>query len=288
MLVLASGPAGAQTAACEDPGRLTFSIAAKGKPQANLKRYLPLLDYLALRTGKPVDIFIPRSDAAPLEALGDWAHLGVMSADAYVDGRAQNPAIEAFATLARGPGHLQTEAPGYQAVLISKKGGPIKKLKAAKGAVLGLADGQGLMAYHVPNVAFTKLVDAKLESHFSKIVYTGGHDKSTRAVMEGTVDVAFVAAKDFDRMVDKGDVLLRDVTVLWRSPPVAEGPFVYRTGLCAELKAVIADSFLTLHSDFDARHFLEGLKSARMLPVGDSDYQIIRDLRAAKLASEAE
>ncbi len=288
MLMLASDPAAALTAACEDPERLRFSIAAKGKPQQNLKLYLPLLDYLALRTGKPVDIFLPRSDASPLDALGDWAHLAVLSADAYVDGRVQDPAIEPFATLARGPGHLQTEAPGYQTVLISKTGGRIKKLKAAKGAALGLADGKSLLGYRVPNVVFTRLVGAELESHFSKIVYTGGHDKSTRAVLDGSVDVAFVAAKNFDRMVDKGEVLLEDVTVLWRSPPLPEGPFVYRAGLCADLKAAIADSFLTLHSDFDARHFLENLKSARMLPVGDADYQIIRDLRAAKLESDAD
>lgn len=288
VLVLACGPALAQTAACEDPERLRFSIAGKGEPRESLELYLPLLDYLAERTGKPVDIFIPGSDAPPLAALEDWIHLAVLSANAYVEGRAQNPAIEPFATLARGPGHLQSEAPGYEAVLISKADGPIKRLKAAKGAVVGLADKKGLLGYRVPNVVFTKLVGAELESHFSKVVYTGGHENSTRAVIDGSVDVAFVAAKSFDRMVDKGEVLLHEVTLLWRSPPVPESAFVFVAGLCTDLKATIADSFLTIHTDLGARHFLEGIKSTRLLPVGDADYQIIRDLHAAKLELEAE
>ncbi len=280
-VALATGPAAAQSAACEDPAALRFSLAAKGKPAQQIRLYLPVLDLLAAETGKPVDIFIPGSDPSAVEALGGWAHLAALSVETYLEARAANPAVTPFAAPARPAGNLQTEAPGPEVVLISLKRSGIKKLKGAQGAVVGLADRESVLGYHVPRVVFTKQVGADLESYFSEVVYTGSHGDSAKAVMGGRVDVAFVAARKLDQMIDKQELLLEDINLLWRSPPLPAAPLVFDAGLCEALKQTIAETFLTLHTRFEVRQFLESFKSPRMLPVTDADYQIIRDLRAA-------
>jgi phosphonate transport system substrate-binding protein len=83
-------------------------------------------------------------------------------------------------------------------------------------------------------------------------------------------------------MVDNEMVLLDDFKVLWRSPAIPADPIVYRAGLCEELKKQIADAFLSLHSQHQARGFLKKHKAGRMMTVSDADYRILREVRAAK------
>ncbi|MDH3476584.1 MAG: phosphate/phosphite/phosphonate ABC transporter substrate-binding protein [Rhodospirillales bacterium] len=283
-LALWSGAARAQSASCENPEVLRISIAVQGNPQKQLGLYMPVLDFLSERSGKPVEIFIPRSYGSAVEALRrGWVQVGALSAGAYVKARSEDAGVEPFATNALKPGYLQPEGPGYQVVLISKIDSEIKRLESAKGAVAGLRDQESAAGYHVPRIVFGKLVGQDLESYFSQVLYTGADDLSTMAVFEGKVDVAFVTSTGFDRMVRQEMVRLEDFNVLWRSPPLPENPFVYRAALCEDLKRIIADTFLTLHTQFQARHFLDSFKASRMVPVSDLDYQILRDLRGARI-----
>jgi phosphonate transport system substrate-binding protein len=279
-----SGAALAQSATCETPAVLRVSIAAQGNPQEQLGLYMPVLDFLSERSGKPVEVFIPRSYGSAVEALRrGWVQVAALSAAAYVKARSEEAGIEPFATNALKPGYLQPEGPGYQVVLISKIDSEITRLESAKGAVAGLRDQESAAGYHVPRIDFGKLVGQDLESYFSQVLYTGADDLSTMAVAEGKVDVAFVTSTKFDRMVRQNMVRLEDFNVLWRSPPLPENPFVYRAALCEDLKRTIADTFLTLHTQFQARHFLDSFKASRMVPVSDLDYQILRDLRGARI-----
>lgn len=269
--------------ACEDPPILRFSISAGGNGLERHKQFKPILDFLQERTKKKVEIYIPASYDSTTQGMADgWIDIAAYTASAYMTARASQPGIEPFATYARKSGHLQPEAPGYQLVLIAKKDSRFDKLRATKGAALGLVEQNSLTGDLLPRIAIAGAVSGELEKHFSKVVYTGGNDLSTMAVFEGNLDVAIVASHQFDEMVDNQMVLLEDFTVLWRSPAIPNDPIVYRAGLCEELKKQIADTFLTLHSQYQARGFLKKHKAGRMMPIGDADYQILREVRAAK------
>jgi phosphonate transport system substrate-binding protein len=288
-LLAAGGLAGslaggtALAAECENPEALRFSIIPTEETIQELTLYKPVIDRLAAATGKKVEFYMPTSYASVIEAmLGGWVDIAVHGPNSYVIAHEKDPSIEVFATYAKRPGHLQPEGPGYEAVLVSKKGSGFSDIDSIEGSVLGLTDPASTSGNLVPRVAFTKVIGESLEDHFSKVVYTGGHDLSTMAVFEGKVDVAFVASHRFDNVVDRGLVSMEDFNVLWRSPPIPQDPFTYRGTLCEDLKRKISDTFLELHTVAEAKDFLENVKSNRFVPMTDADYDIVRELRAAK------
>ncbi len=272
-----------QAAECENPDTLRFSMIPSEESVQELTLYKPVIDYLAEVTGKEIEFYMPTSYASVVEAMiGGWVDISVQGANSYVIAHEKDPSIQVFATYAKRPGHLQPEGPGYEAVLISRKGGKFNAIDTLENSVLGLGDPASTSGNLVPRVAFTKVLGEKLDDHFSKVVYTGGHDLTTMAVYEGKVDAGFVASHRFDNVVDRGMVKLEDFNVLWRSPPIPQDPFTYRGTLCDDLKEKIRHTFLTLHEKPEMKQFLDNVNSNRFVAMTDADYDIVRELREAK------
>src|SRR5690606_38765133 len=183
----------------------------------------------------------------------------------------------------KAKGTFQEEGPGYHAVLIARSDSKFKDISSLKGAVVALADPASTSGNLMPRVEFAKEIGGgELEDYFSRVVYSGSHDKSAVAVAEGKADVAFVATHRLDNVLDRGLAKAEDFTVLWKSRLVPQDPFTYRGSLCEDLKAKIRDTFLNLHNEPDAKKFLENLSSVKFVPMKSEDYDLIRDLRAAQ------
>lgn len=270
-------------AQCENPDALTFAMVPTEETVAELELYKPVTDRMAALTGKKIQFFMPTSYASVVEALlGGFVDVAVLGPYTYVIANSKDPNIEVFATYAKRPGHLQEEGPGYKAALVSKKGSKFTSIESLKGATIGLTDPGSTSGNLVPRVVFTKVIGQPLEDYFSKVVYTGSHELSTVAVHQGKVDAAFVATHRFDNVVNKGEVKLADYNVLWSSPAIPQDPFVYRNSLCDEVKAKIADTFLGLKDEMQAKKFLDNVKSNTFVKMTSSDYDVIRDLKKAK------
>ncbi len=121
-----------------------------------------------------------------------------------------------------------------------------------------------------------------LDKYFGKVAYTGSHELSTVAVVQGKVDAAFVASHRFDNVVDKGEASLEGVNILWKSAPIPQDPFVYRNTLCDDIKKNIAETFLGLKNAPGMKNFLDNVKSNTFVKMTSKDYNIIRDLKKAK------
>jgi phosphonate transport system substrate-binding protein len=274
---------GGAFAECENPDTLTFSIIPTEETIQELTIYKPVIDYLAEKTGKKIEFYMPTSYATVVEAMiGKWVDVAVHGPYSYVIANSKDPDIQVFATYAKKPGHLQEEGPGYKAALITKKDSKFTSIESLKGATIGLTDPASTSGNLVPRVVFTKEIKTSLEKYFSKVIYTGGHDLSTMAVYEGKVDAAFVATHRFDNVIDRGMVKLEDFNYLWFSPAIPQDPFTYRESLCPELKKNIQETFLTLHEQPAAAAFLENVKSNKFVKMTSADYDVIRDLKKAK------
>jgi phosphonate transport system substrate-binding protein len=280
---LTSGLAAAEKK-CEDPKALRFSIIPTEETIQELTLYKPVIDLLAKNTGKKIEFYMPTSYASVIEAmLGNWVDVAVHGPNSYVIGNEKSKNIEVFATYAKLKGHYQEEAPGYRAVLISKKGSKFSDIKALKGSVVALADPASTSGNLMPRVEFAKEIgNAELESYFGKVVYSGSHDKSAIAVHEGKADVAFVATHRLDNVINRGMAKADEFQVLWKSRLIPQDPFTYRGTLCDDLKKKIRDTFLNLHSMEAGKKYLANVKSAKFVAMSSADYDIIRDLRAAK------
>lgn len=276
-------PTPAYAAECENPDALTFAMIPTEESVAELELYKPVTDRMAKLTGKKIQFFMPTSYASVVEGLlSHFVDVAVLGPYTYVIANSKDPSVEVFATYAKKPGHLQEEGPGYRGVLISKKGSKFTTIESLKGSVLGLTDPGSTSGNLMPRVVFSKVIGEDLDKYFGKVAYTGSHELSAVAVMQGKVDVAFVASHRFDNVVEKGETSVDGVNVLWKSDPIPQDPFVYRNTLCDDIKKNIAATFLGLKDAPEAKKFLANVKSNTFVAMSSKDYDIIRDLKKAK------
>lgn len=274
----------AQAAECEDPNELTFAIVPTEETVAELQLYQPVTKRLAKETGKKIEFFMPTSYASVVEGLlSKFIDVAVLGPYSYVIASSKDPSIEVFATYAKKPGHMQEEGPGYKAALITKKGSKFTDIDSLKGTTLGLVDPGSTSGNLFPRVVFAPKVGGDLDKYFGKVVYTGSHELSSVAVGKGKVDAAFVATHRFDNVVNKGEIKLDDVNILWMSPAIPQDPFVYRNTLCKDLKDKIKATFLGLSKDDPGeKKFLDNVKSNKFVEMTSADYDVIRELKKAK------
>lgn len=274
---------------CENPDALVFSIIPTEETTQELDIYDPLLATLREKTGKSVEFFMPTSYASVIEAMiNGWVHIGVHGPNSYVLARKKDPTLEVFATYTKQKGHFQEEGPGYRAVLISRADSKFQDIPSMEGTIMGLADPASTSGNLLPRMEFGKEIGTgpELEKFFAKVVYTGGHDQSALAVLEGRVDEAFVATHRLDNVIDRGLAKPEDFTVVWESEVVPQDPMVYRGTLCDDLKGQIRDAFLTLHENPASQPFFDGINSSKFVPMADADYDLIKRLVEAERAAE--
>ena len=268
---------------CENPDELTFAMIPTEESVAELELYKPVTDRMKKLTGKKIQFFMPTSYASVVEGLlSRFVDVAVLGPYTYVIANSKDPTVEVFATYAKRPGHMQEEGPGYRGVLISKKGSKYTSIDSLKGSLVGLTDPGSTSGNLMPRVAFTRVIGMDLEKFFGKVVYTGSHELSTVAVVQGKVDAAFVASHRFDNVVNKGEATLEGVNILWQSDPIPQDPFVYRNTLCGDIKAKIRETFLDLKGKPGSKTFLDNVKSNTFVEMNSDDYNIIRDLKKAK------
>ena len=265
---------------CEDPKVLRFSLVPTQDSVRELTYYKPIIDQLSKNTGKKIEFYMPTSYSSVVEALlGKWVDVAVLGPESYVIAKEKEPSVEVFATYSRLKDGVQEAGPGYKAVLITKKGSKYSDVASLKGAVVALVDPASTSGGLVPEMVFPKQTNTPpLKNYFSKVVYSGGHDLSSIAVAEGKVDGAFVATHRFMETVNAGKVKLDDFNYLWYSPLLPQDPFVYRNTLCDDLKQKITATFLNVDQTDDGRKYLANVKSEKVVPMKDSDYNVIREV----------
>lgn len=275
---------GAYAEQCRNPEQLRFSIIPTEESSFELDLYKPILVKLKQNTGKKIEFYMPTSYASVAEALmGGFVDIAVLGPYGYITVKEKEPSITVFATYAKKKGYMQNEGPGYQSVLITKKGSKFTTEKSLKGTTVGHADPGSTSGDLIPRIVWAEQhMKTDADNFWKRIVYTGGHDLTTLAVFNGKVDAGFVATHRFDNVVSKGQVKLEDFNILWRSPSVPQDPFVFSGKLCKDIQQNITKTFLELGNDPGAAKFLANLKSSKFVAMTDKDYDVIRTLAVAK------
>ncbi len=274
-------PALALAQACENPKVLRLSMIPTQESVRELTLYKPVIDLLSKNTGKKIEFYMPTSYASVVEALlGKWVDVAVLGPESYVIARNQGAAVDVFATYSKKQDGVQEAGPGYKSMLITKKGSRFTTIDSTKGSVMLLVDPASTSGGLIPEAQFgAKVIKTPLKQYFSRVAFSGGHDLSTIAVFDGKADVAFVATHRFMNAVasSKGKMKVDDFNILWSSTLLPQDPFVYRSTLCPEVKAQIAQTFLTLDQNAEGKKYLENVDSDRFVEMKDSNYDVIRE-----------
>jgi phosphonate transport system substrate-binding protein len=218
---------------------------------ATITRFKPFAEHMEKKLGVKVEVFTASDYAGIVQALSaGHIHLGRMGGAAYAAGYIDSEGnIEPLVMNVEPNG-----GKGYHSVLIVKADSPYKSLEDLKGKTLAWADPNSTSGYLVPNAS---LRDAGIDpqKHFSRTVFSGGHEQSVLGVLKGNFDSAFTwtspghQAGQFRIMMDRGMLKLEDVRIVWESPLIANPLWAIPTNLPTDMKKDLLDFFVNLAKD---------------------------------------
>lgn len=267
-----------QAATCEMPDRLRFSTIPRGDIRRDIAELQPLLDKLQAALGIPVEVYLPPSYGAVVEALrSGTVQLARLGPASYVSARRADPQLTPFASHANRATAFQSAGAFYQSLLIVRTDSGITDIAALRGKRLALVDPESTSGALVPRRIFARQIGAGLESYFAQVGYSGSHLQSLHRLLAGQVDAAFVGSQNLAWATSADPDAIQRIRVLWRSDAIPTDPFVFRGQLCGPVKEKIRSVFLD-QAGAQTVAALGRLDVVRFVPVSDKDYQTVRDI----------
>ena len=135
----------------------------------------------------------------------------------------------------------------YFAMMYVRADSNIRSIEDMRGRSLAWADPNSTSGYLVPR---SELREAGInpEAYFSRNAFAGGHEQAVVAVLNRQYDAGVTASSDqgeesqgftrgtFRLMVDKGQLNMRDIRIIWRSRPIPGGMIAARADLPQSFK----------------------------------------------------
>ncbi len=147
----------------------------------------------------------------------------------------------------------------YVALMITRKDSGIASIEQMKGHSLAFTDPNSASGYLIPAASLrARGIDLADGKYFSRVGFSGGHEQGMIAVLNRQYDACVVwssglgeEASGFTRgvprvMVDKGMLKMADISIIWRSAKVPNGPWTVRSALPVELKQAFRAFMLDL------------------------------------------
>src|SRR5205823_7414774 len=164
-------------------------------------QYEPFASYLQTALARPVETFVATDYAGVVEAMApdklDVAYFGGLTY-AQAEQRAEiTPIVTEI--------DRETTTPKYYSAIIVKADSPIKTTADIKGKKFAFGDIASTSGSLYPRVMLDRAGITSFDDA-QKFVYTGGHDATTLAVVNGSVDAGGVEKRIMQRLVDAGTV----------------------------------------------------------------------------------
>lgn len=264
------------------PDRLVFAAVPTEDQEVISRRYDMFLEYLEERVGIPVDIFFPTSYTATIEAFrGGNADIARFGPFAYIlaNERANS---EMFAVAAR-PGLPTT----YYAAFITLDDSGIEDVQDLRGRSWAFVDPASASGHLFPRAELVNALgisNDEIESFFGAVNFSGSHQASVSAVLNGDVDAAAISSGGGFRSLEgplSGHPNASRVVVFHRTGDIPGTGYALRGELPADLRAAIRGAFYDAVNYPELADFFDEVGAAGYLRQSDSDYDIIRQTAAA-------
>ena len=194
--------------------------------------------------GVPTKLFTPADyDGVIQGLLGGTLDFGFLGASAYAKVYLANPeAVDVMLSQQNADGSL-----GYNSIAFARVDSGIKSIEDAKGKIFAFGDPNSTSGYLVPGAELTAKY-GKLEEYFSEVKMSGGHEQTIVGVANGdfAAGVSWAVplgnwedgfdAGAFRKAADAGLVDMSQLTEIWRSAIIPEGPMVVRRALPQDVK----------------------------------------------------
>lgn len=263
--------------------------------QDRLASHECLKTYTEEALGVPVKIFTPADYNGVIQGLLggtiDYAWLGASS---YAKTYLSDPeAVEPVLVKINVDGSY-----AYHSIGFARADSGITSLDDMEGKVFGFGDPNSTSGYLIPSIEIPTYKDGmSMDSgdYFGEVKFTGGHEQTVLAVVNGDVDGGVTWADGLGewedgynsgqlrKMTDNGLLDMNDIVQIWKSKPIPEGPIVLRKALPDDVKATMTALIDGMYdTDKDCAYNISAGESLGFDPITHDAYTSIIEARKLK------
>lgn len=259
---------------------LRVGLIPNQNPEEVEAQYQPLEDYLREEIGREVEISVPATYNAVVEALVsgelDMAYFGGLT---YVQAR-QRADVTPLVTEV----NPYTGTTKYHSLIIAPTDSDINEVEDIEGRDFAFGSVSSTSGSLYPSIMLNKAgIDYRTD--LGEFTYTGGHDTTAQAVANGRVDAGGLEDRIFYDLRDEGVIEEDAVRIVAESEPIEGYPWVVRDDLSEEDKEALANAYL----DMEDSELLDLMRAEGYERVTADDYDYTeKQARALDLISEPE
>ncbi len=254
-----------QAPAEEEPEVLRVGLIPNQNPESVEANYVPFGEYLSEQIGREVELTVPVSYGAVVEAMiNDELDLAYFGGLTYVQARERGDVVPLVTEI-----NPETGDTTYRSVIIVPADSDVQEVSELEGRDFAFGSVSSTSGSLYPAIM---LRDAGIDyrTDLGNFNYTNGHDATAQAVANGQVDGGGLEDRILYRLQDDGVIDEDSVRVIGESDEIQGYPWVIRNALPDDLKQEVAQAFL----DIDDPALLDLLRAEgyERIEAGDYDY----------------
>jgi len=254
-----------QAPAEEEPEVLRVGLIPNQNPESVEANYVPFGEYLSEQIGREVELTVPVSYGAVVEAMiNDELDLAYFGGLTYVQARERGDVVPLVTEI-----NPETGDTTYRSVIIVPSDSDVQEVSELEGRDFAFGSVSSTSGSLYPAIM---LEDAGIDyrTDLGNFNYTNGHDATAQAVANGQVDGGGLEDRILYRLQDEGVIDASSVRVIDESSEIQGYPWVIRNALPDDLKQEVAQAFL----DIDDPALLDLLRAEgyERIEAGDYDY----------------
>lgn len=251
---------------------LRVAVIPWQSPEEQKQKLQPLADYLQKTLQRRVSFQISKDYATAVDLLvNQEVDMAYLAAVTYIKARERNPNIEPLVI----PIDQTTGRPWYTSIIVADTTKDIKSLSDLKGKRFAFVSPSSTSGFLMPMNAFQeKGIDPTRD--FTRIRYSGSHDKAQTDLKTGLVDAIAEDKASFLRSQKAGKLSTTQYKIIWESDPIPSPPIVINTKkfspeVIIKLRQALIDAPVGVVD-------VSGTKSAGYTLGKDSDYEQVRQI----------
>ena len=247
---------------------LTVGIIPSQGDAATRAQYTPMFDYIAAETGFKYEFMIPSSYDELLEAfINKQVDLALFGGVTYVKANDLAGAV---------PLVLRDIDEDFTSVIIVRADHPAKNINDIEGSHFIFGSRLSTSGHLMPRyfLSENKIVPEKF---FKKIDYSGSHDKTVKAVVDGRFDAGVANSLVVERMFRAGEINSDIVRIIWESPKYTDYIWAVQPDLDKNIVNKLVNSFLLLSTeDKETSAILDQVGAKYYLQARDNGFDRLR------------
>ncbi|MBI4840449.1 MAG: phosphate/phosphite/phosphonate ABC transporter substrate-binding protein, partial [candidate division NC10 bacterium] len=250
---------------------LRIAVAAMISPEETLNVYQELMDYIAAKLGRPVEMKQRRTYQEVNDMLGTGKlDAAILCSGTYVHAKRQY-GVELLAV------PVINGSPTYRSYIIVPQSSTAASLEELHRKRFAFTDPLSTSGYLYP-VYYLVSRGRQPATFFAKTLFTYSHDNSIEAVAESVVDGAAVDSLIYDYLQVTKPALVAQTRIVHRSPSFGAQPVGVPKNLDPATRRALRDLFLGLDQDPAGQGILRKLGVDRFIPGNDRLYDSIRKM----------